>query len=112
MTERLWIPGKPVPWQRTRGNRSTEPRYGAWKEAAGWEMRSQWREAPLTEAVAISISVADSGIEVIFSESHLDRPRGVKGDLDNYVKAILDAAQGVVIQDDRQVRELGARFRR
>lgn len=108
----LWIPGKPVPWQRTRGGRSTEPRYGAWKTAAAWEMRSQWSGPPLNESVGITLSVTDSGIEVLLYESHLERPKGVRGDLDNYVKGVLDAAQGVVIEDDRQIREVGARFRR
>jgi hypothetical protein len=38
----------------------------------------------------------------------LQFPQGVRGDLDNLVKAVVDALQNLVYLNDRQVRELHA----
>ena len=39
------------------------------------------------------------------------RPKGIRGDLDNYVKAIVDSLQGPAFFDDKQVVDLAARFK-
>ena len=43
-------------------------------------------------------------------EARYVRPKGIRGDLDNYVKAVLDAGNGVLWEDDRLVVQILARF--
>ena len=111
-----FIPGAPVPWQRTAGNgtrRFTNARYKAWSQGAEVFMRAaaRGRREPLAELVGLKLIV------------HLPRPKsrptwvepGVwetgcsymttgMGDLDNYAKAVADSLQRAgVLADDKQI---------
>jgi len=62
------------------------------KEALAWEMRSQWKKQPLQGDVAVNI------IEY-FGDNR-------RRDIDAYLKVVLDAASGILYEDDSQVTEL------
>lgn len=106
-TSRIWLPGRPVPWQRTRQGRVLEPRYRAWKEEAQWGMAAS---RPFAGPVSMEVTVTADGIEVVTQETTRSRVKYVRGDLDNYIKAVADAAQGFLFENDRQVTEVEARF--
>ncbi len=83
---RLTIAGKPVPLQRSRthnGRHYLPRRSRAYREL----VRSEWLAAgrPSLGAAAFSMSA---------------RFYGARGDLDNLVKAILDALNGLAFDDD------------
>lgn len=106
------ILGKPVPFTRpgqtSAGKRFTPERYRLWKDAAAWQMKGQHLG---DKPVRVLIHVYSNRIEYDFAVTEPTRPRGIRGDLDNYVKAVLDAAQDSgVIADDRQVVSIEAIF--
>jgi Holliday junction resolvase RusA-like endonuclease len=110
---RLVIPGRPVPASRprvTKGHAYYPKRYADWLEAAAWQARSRCK--PVDGAVAVSVVVRRDSIEVEIVPSKVQRPSGLRGDLDNYgAKAVLDALQkGGVLVNDSQVTELTVRF--
>ena len=71
----IWLPGKPVPWQRTAGSgarRYTNPRYQAWLEEARWLMLAQ-HPTQLDGPVRVEMEVSSSGIRAGFSHSEFKR---------------------------------------
>lgn len=114
----------PVPFTRTgasrTGGRYTPARYRAWKDYFGWEARAAHDGDPWTCDVIALVNVAPDGVRARFlSGDHPPgigfdfgpgRPTGVRGDLDNYVKAVLDASNGIVFDDDRRVTVIIAGF--
>ena len=112
----IWIPGKPVPFMRTgssrSGHRYSIPEYREWKEMAGWVMAAE-SERITSGAIEVDITVQPDGLWVAVTkvdEDHRAFKRGLRGDLDNYGKAVLDAANGIMFTDDRQVVRLSERF--
>lgn len=61
------------------------------KTAIAWEIRSQWRIAPNTGAVALNVLF-------YFKDN--------RNDIDNALKALLDCMTGLVYEDDSQIEEL------
>lgn len=97
------IPEAPKPFSRTAGKarRYSPPEYEAYKAAIGWglkdarmkwerESRKAWnlKEPRLVQALFL---LADG------------TPWGRVGDVDNYVKAVLDAGTGILWEDDKQL---------
>ena len=117
--DEIWIPGKPIPFTRTgqnpqTGHRYQHPEYREWKESAGWHMKAD-RPGPPTApgAIALEVKVQHDGISLWvdrIAPSHRPYKQGIRGDLDNYVKAVLDAGNGVLFEDDRQVVRLNSSF--
>jgi Holliday junction resolvase RusA-like endonuclease len=111
------IPGKPVAFARTgfevitdtgKRRRINPARYTQWKTAAGYyalQHRARWRlGGPLEGPLGIDIIVAPDGVAYeVFELATNERPKGIRGDLDNYVKATLDALTGVAFADDAQI---------
>ena len=63
---------------------------------------------PIAEPISVDVEVATDKITIAVStEEH--KPKGMRGDLDNYIKAILDALNGAAWVDDRQIVALTAR---
>lgn len=98
---RLWLTGLVVPYTRmTQGSKWTPRarRYLDWQGAARLELRAQmathgWQMIPRGEPLQAWICI---------------RPVSHRRDLDNCIKAVLDAAQGVVFEDDRWIDQITA----
>lgn len=64
-----------------------------------------------TKPVCVTIDIHKDGFRLaVECAEHSVRPIGVRGDLDNYVKSISDACNGVLWHDDRQVELLQVGF--
>ena len=122
MTDVLWF-GKPVPWKRTLGSgrrRCLHPAYREWKDDFGWAAKVAHDGAPWDTPTAAWIRVGADSVNARFIPSGVgfppgtglvvSRPKGLRGDLDNYVKAVLDSVQGIVIEDDRLIVAIWAAF--
>lgn len=87
---------KPVPVNQKygviNGRMLLQKKYRDTKEAIAWEIRSEWTGEPLVGDVALNILI-------YFGNNR-------KNDIDNCLKCILDAAEGVLFEDDSQVTEL------
>lgn len=109
----LWIPGRPVPWARTasvNGRRMTPQAYREWKRTAEWVMKIKG-DGPIVDGpVALDLLVTSTGVEVDVSSSQTSRVKYVRGDIDNYAKAVMDAGNGLLYSDDRQVTSLTVTF--
>lgn len=117
----LWVTGKPIAWQRPgtfNGKHYTPAETKAWEARIAEEARAllhrggrSWR--PSTKPISLSIAFY---LRIPPSWSHRKRHAAANGeiaptstpDLDNLVKAIKDALNGVVWVDDAQVVELEA----
>lgn len=94
MRHEFWFAGNPIPKGRPRyGGRSprTPEATREWEETVGWQARAQFDHRPL---------LGPLGIEFIFYRE--DRR---KVDLDNLEKAMLDGLQGILFEDDSQIKE-------
>ncbi len=98
------VPGDPVPWKRARraGNRYfTDPSDAAHRDKIKAYARNAGVRKPLLGPVGLEVKfVKDS---FAFPEAHS------VGDLDNLVKGVKDALQGVAFEDDCQIVHLTAR---
>lgn len=97
---------KPRPKQRPRLGRKGR----VFTPAETLEFERSIREAytgPLFEsAVGITISLNKDSFTVTVTEHATMEPSPLRGDIDNYVKSIMDGLNGVAYADDRQVRKL------
>ena len=88
----LTIPGHPVPKGRPRvvHNRTFTPRHSVDYEALVREsVALSWKREPLACRLAVTL--------------RFYRGNARRCDIDNLVKAVLDALQGVIFQDDEQI---------
>ena len=110
------ILGRPVPFARTRGDgadRYNPAGYATWKEAAGFvALGVRKGRAPLVGPLGAELVVTPDGIafEVFELEPDTGARAGLRGDLDNYVKATLDGLQKVLFADDRQIETIRGHF--
>ena len=93
------FPGEPVPAPRPRfaqrGTYMPEP-YTAYKEALAWMLKAEMgRRKPMYGAISITLD--------FYRKNHR------RVDLDNLVKTVMDAGNGVGWLDDAQIVELHAR---
>lgn len=104
------IPGRPRPYDRavsiTRSNgtpgRVHSAAYGKWRRQAARDVAAQ-RSFP-AGTLDVVVRVYADGIVVSAIPGASNRPTGIRGDLDNYVKAALDACQeGGAMANDRYV---------
>lgn len=117
---RLEIPGRPYALPRTtkRDKRNATPAYRAWRDEAGYRMRNQMQHQrgdriPAGTLVIATLDVYDNRVVLdVTPAGGGHRPDNLKGDLDNYVKAVLDTANGIVYDDDIQVAAIRAQFSR
>ena len=121
---RVHLPGKPIPYPRSGtgpgGRRYTPGPFADWMQLAAKAIaETDGIELGIEGPVAVSITVTPAGYDVDLRPSTIERPKGLRGDIDNYEKAVLDALQwrddhplappGWIL-DDRQVVALGAWF--
>jgi len=91
---KLWFSGNPIPKARPRVTKYgtyTSASSEEWEDTVGWQCRDQWKRRPL---------LGPLGIEFIFYRE--DRRRV---DLDNLEKAMLDALEGILYDNDSQIKE-------
>ena len=119
--DRSWftLPGRPVPYSRTatvtdaggKTRRVNPTRYRDWRKKATDVFNLTRRGRTFAGPVSVDVVVFADRILTRITAVDTRRPTNVRGDLDNYAKAVLDAAQsGNVIANDRQVVALTARF--
>lgn len=65
--------------------------YNEWQKYAQWEAKQAWQKPPASGPVRL---------EVVTS---------CRNDLDNLLQSVMDALQGIVYEDDRQVVEVSGR---
>ena len=111
------LEGPVVPYARHVGvgkSGHNPARYAAWRDAAAYRLRSLDALAntqPLVGDASVRIVVDRDGVTIEVDESPRRRPRGVRGDIDNLAKAVLDAlVDARVITDDRHVVALSVEF--
>jgi Holliday junction resolvase RusA-like endonuclease len=114
---RLVIPIRPMAYKRVRsggGNRIyNPPEYRDWKNNVRMLARYARTSGKTTDLpVSVDITLFSDRIEAeIIEVTDRDFARqGMRGDIDNYAKAVLDALEGVGFLNDRQVRHLTVRF--
>ena len=115
------VDGLPIafarPGRNRYGDRYTPRRYEEWKTLCAGSIKTQLRSSDrMIEGPVRADIVVRSGSLTLEISALADntRPKGIRADLDNYVKAALDASQledgGGWIINDRQVVEIHARF--
>jgi len=77
--------------------------------AAERALREQWTGAPALGPIDVDITFSDTEVELAMFEAQLPESRKLKGDIDNYLKLIMDALNGVAWADDRQIVSVSAR---
>lgn len=117
------ILGRPKAWPRTATviedgkPRSVNPKaYREWKREAAAKLAAFAGYRPFSGEVSVIVDVAADRLTIRvqrLDETDARRsPTGLRGDVDNYAKAALDALQASgVLADDDQVAELTVRFR-
>lgn len=87
---------KPVPVNQKygimNGRMLLQKKYRDAKEAIAWEIKSQWKGPALKSKLSVNLLI-------YFGNNR-------KNDIDGYIKILLDAAEGVLYEDDSQVVEL------
>ena len=100
-TYKFAIIGRIVPAARMTQNgmwKRQPKRYLNWKEKAALQFKTQMYTRRLfTKRTPLAVRIR-------ISQAHSLRT----SDLDNNIKALLDAAQGIVFEDDRDVHEIDA----
>lgn len=84
----------------------TAKKYLRWKEAVGYLLTAQHRKEPTEYACAVKaifrMPIPESWSKKKRAEA-IGKPVPVKPDIDNLVKGLFDAANGIVWKDDNQV---------
>jgi len=95
------IPGKPV---------HNDPRYAEYKEVLGYfALKAMRGQEPLKGAIKMTADVYKPKPKKSKYVTGDDAVNPGYGDIDNHVKAIMDALIGIAYDDDRQVIEITAR---
>lgn len=100
---KIVAPIKPVPFKRPDSNgkrRYDKGYYREFKELLGWIAKKAMGERkPLTGAISAQITIHKKRRGILKSQW---------GDIDNFVKAVFDALNGICFEDDAQVKRLTA----
>lgn len=95
------IPIIPVPFARPRFNNGqgfNAPKYAAFKTELAWRLRSLVRRPPLIGALQLTVSFTLAPPKRLKNKHPISHP-----DVDNLLKAFLDAGNGILWNDDCQV---------
>ncbi len=96
---KLVIPGRPIPKKRPRLNSKNSRSYVYTPpETAEYERKVGWYALQAAKGKSFSNDIAVF-IKLYFKDRRF-------GDVDNYGKALLDAIQGIVFDNDKQVAKL------
>ena len=100
MRIKLWFSGNPIPKGRPRfGGRwvFTPDATRDWEQTVAWQCMDQFKHLPL---------LGPLGINFIFYRDNLRRV-----DLDNLEKAMLDGLQGILYENDSQIKQKSGEMR-
>lgn len=99
MTVTFFVPGPPVPFTRVlRGSQQERAkRYRQYKRDVGWEAKAAGAQI-ITGPVCLNIDV--------YLPDRLKR----RWDLDNVIKSVGDALQGICFENDKQITSVTARI--
>ena len=95
---------EPVPFKRVMGGsrRYNDKRYTEYKDVLGYfALKAMRGQEPIKGAIKMTADIYKPKPKDVTSRNW--------GDLDNHVKAIMDALTGIAYDDDRQVVEVTAR---
>lgn len=107
VTHSFFFPIPPEPKKRPNKYAASHPSTRAFESAIVEMVREQWTCEPLRGRLKVEMRFADDGVAVdVYELPTNKRPNKLKGDVDNYEKAILDAMQYLVFQNDSQVDKL------
>lgn len=106
----IYIPHKPIPKGRPRATcAGGTPRIYTPASTRAWEevVAAAW-DGPLfaDEQLMVEIGVSRRGAAITVAADNIVMDYGLRGDLDNYAKAITDALNGVAYTDDKQITHL------
>jgi Holliday junction resolvase RusA-like endonuclease len=117
---RFRLEGRPVPFGRHEGTgkKAHNPEeYAAWRAEQGHKLKALLKLRPPRvdlhdDPVRVHVWLEGAAVEVeVVREVHALRPKGLRGDIDNYVKGVLDVlVDAGVVGDDRQVQAVTAEF--
>jgi len=85
---------RPIPFKRHAGQgrrAHNDPAYTAWREEVGWAARAANTEGVFFDGDVLTVM-------------HFRIPDRRMGDLDNYVKGVHDALEGILYGNDKQVK--------
>lgn len=108
----VWIEARPLPAPRPRVTRRgtyNDPKYTAYKKALGLIASNRIKQ-PLTNEIAIKIDFfydipkSWNKKKKAAAKWHTNKP-----DIDNLIKTVLDALNGIAFKDDSQVVHIVAR---
>ena len=102
----FFVEGRPVPQERAgsnRGRRYDPPRSSAWKEKVAWAARQAMDRPPTDKAVEVTCRFWKEGVKVEVWILPDVVGYGLRGDVDNYSKAIFDGCEGIVFENDKQI---------
>jgi Holliday junction resolvase RusA-like endonuclease len=112
---RIEVPGEPVPQGRPRFSgrggfvRSYDPpKSRAYKKKVAAAVKEQYHDEPINYAVHVQLSIYRPIQKSLSKKEREMRLLGfhrpvVKGDIDNYFKAVTDACTGLLWVDDAQI---------
>lgn len=106
--ERFYLAIPPIPKARVRQARSgklyTPPTTRRYEDEVRRSLHAQYEGAPWVGPVDVTLDLTTTSS--VFSIRASDHASAVKADVDNLAKSLLDAAQGVLFVNDRQVQTL------
>jgi Holliday junction resolvase RusA-like endonuclease len=74
--------------------------------AAEKALADQWDDDPIEGPIEVTLILFDTQVYVEITESQPPASRKLRGDIDNYMKLVLDALNGHAWVDDRQITTL------
>lgn len=110
-----YIPMRAVPKGRPRrsanGGMFTDKKTREFEKAVAFYCKEAMRNAkldPFSGPVLCEIYMDEEECSICISEYDSEKSK-LRGDIDNYVKALLDGANGILFGDDKQIHVLVAR---
>ena len=108
------LEGSPMPKVRprfdSRSKRAYNPKeYTEWKEDVALQAKAQ-HMPHFNGPVSIEVALRADTTLVVVQSIDTERPKHVRGDVDNYVGSYMDALQGIAYENDRQVHDLRGRW--